>query len=321
MFDFGWAELLVIMAIAVFVIGPKEIPDIMMTLGRAVRRMQYIKYAFTQQFEDFMQHHDLNEIRHYAAMSDEIDGYNENVPLDRHGEPQMLPLDKEQAQAQAQAQASDEKVQANDKSKRLDVAALYAHIEKDYVAAFQQPSDNIDDFLEYFKGRSVSILDVGCGPGVDVFYLYNRGHQVTGLDLSTNMVEQARKKCPDAVLKHGDMRDMPFDDGAFDGVVSSYSIIHLTKEDMPQVFKEFSRVLTLGGVLYIGFQAGAPLETWVNEPFDPSVAFFLNICNIHEISTLLQEHGFEVLNVYERDFTSEEELPFEKVSMLARKIS
>lgn len=74
MFNFGWAELLVIMALSVFVIGPKEIPEIMMTLGRFVRRLQYIKYAFTQQFEDFMQQHDLNEIRHYAAMQDHREG-------------------------------------------------------------------------------------------------------------------------------------------------------------------------------------------------------------------------------------------------------
>lgn len=63
MLDFGWPELLVIMAVAVFVIGPKEIPSIMYGFGRLVRRLQYVKFAFSQQFEDFMRAHDLDDIQ------------------------------------------------------------------------------------------------------------------------------------------------------------------------------------------------------------------------------------------------------------------
>lgn len=63
MLDFGWLELLVIMVVAVFVIGPKEIPSIMYGLGRMVRRIQYIKFAFSQQFDDFMRAHDLDDIQ------------------------------------------------------------------------------------------------------------------------------------------------------------------------------------------------------------------------------------------------------------------
>jgi len=63
MLDFGWTELIVIMAMAVIVIGPKELPAMMRGLGNLVRRLSYIKYAFTQQFDDFMREADLNDIR------------------------------------------------------------------------------------------------------------------------------------------------------------------------------------------------------------------------------------------------------------------
>ncbi|MCC6597749.1 MAG: twin-arginine translocase TatA/TatE family subunit [Alphaproteobacteria bacterium] len=62
MFDFGWSELLLIMAAAVLVIGPKELPVMMRALGRIVRRIQYIRYAFSQQFEDFMEQNDLGDL-------------------------------------------------------------------------------------------------------------------------------------------------------------------------------------------------------------------------------------------------------------------
>ena len=63
MLDFGWAELLIIMAVGVFVIGPDEIPVIMRNLGRMMRRIQYVRYAFTQQFDDFMKEADLDNLR------------------------------------------------------------------------------------------------------------------------------------------------------------------------------------------------------------------------------------------------------------------
>lgn len=62
MLDFGWSELILIMALAVLVIGPKELPVMMRALGRLVRRLQYVKYAFSQQFEEFMQNSDMEDI-------------------------------------------------------------------------------------------------------------------------------------------------------------------------------------------------------------------------------------------------------------------
>jgi sec-independent protein translocase protein TatB len=67
MFDFGFAELFVIIAVAVFVIGPKDIPGMLQNMGRMVRRLQYIRFSLTQQFDDFMQEHDLNEVRHLSV--------------------------------------------------------------------------------------------------------------------------------------------------------------------------------------------------------------------------------------------------------------
>lgn len=63
MLDFGWAELLLIVAVAVFVIGPKDIPNIMYGLGRVMRRVQYIRFAVSQQFDELMQAGDVDELR------------------------------------------------------------------------------------------------------------------------------------------------------------------------------------------------------------------------------------------------------------------
>lgn len=63
MLDFGFAELLVIIALAVLIIGPNEIPTVMVSLGRVFRRFQYMKFALSKQFEDFMDDADLKGLR------------------------------------------------------------------------------------------------------------------------------------------------------------------------------------------------------------------------------------------------------------------
>lgn len=70
MLDFGFVELLMIIVVAVLVIGPSEIPKVMVALGRVVRRIQYVKYAFSQQFEDYMREADLDDIRKQVNFED-----------------------------------------------------------------------------------------------------------------------------------------------------------------------------------------------------------------------------------------------------------
>lgn len=63
MLDFGWAELLVVIALLVIVVGPEEIPVLMVALGRVFRRLQYIKFAISRQFDDVMHDADMDNIR------------------------------------------------------------------------------------------------------------------------------------------------------------------------------------------------------------------------------------------------------------------
>jgi sec-independent protein translocase protein TatB len=52
MFDIGWSELLLIAIVALIVIGPKELPEVLRSLGRAMNRMRRSADDFRRQFED-----------------------------------------------------------------------------------------------------------------------------------------------------------------------------------------------------------------------------------------------------------------------------
>ncbi len=91
MLDFGWAELFLIMAVAVLVIGPKEIPGLMRGIGRLFRRFQYMKHSISQQFDDFMDEEGLNEAVNFEAKHTGDEDFDEAA----EDEDIMVPLKKE----------------------------------------------------------------------------------------------------------------------------------------------------------------------------------------------------------------------------------
>lgn len=63
MLDFGWSEFFLVIVLAIVLMGPKDIPEIIYQFGRLVRRAQYMKFALSKQFDTFMEQNDLQELR------------------------------------------------------------------------------------------------------------------------------------------------------------------------------------------------------------------------------------------------------------------
>ena len=114
--------------------------------------------------------------------------------------------------------------------------------------------------LEYFISllpKGGRILDAGCGAGVPVAkYLVDRGYSVTGIDFSTSMLNLARQQVPGAEFLEGDMTHLAFPVNSFDGIVSTYAIIHVPKEKHATIFQNFYRVLKPGGILFFTTGSG-----------------------------------------------------------------
>ena len=85
----------------------------------------------------------------------------------------------------------------------------------------------------------VHTLDVACGTGFLTRHL--RG-EVVGLDASEHMLEVARLQAPSAQFERGDALALPFEDGAFDRVFTSYFYCHLEEEERERFLSEARRV-------------------------------------------------------------------------------
>ncbi len=92
-------------------------------------------------------------------------------------------------------------------------------------------------------------LDVGCGTGVLLRQLAARGPAV-GLDLSLDMLAKARRRREHgsrADLVCGDIQHLPFRDGAFESVVSTFAINAVP--ELEEALREMLRVVRRGGAL------------------------------------------------------------------------
>jgi ubiquinone/menaquinone biosynthesis C-methylase UbiE len=97
----------------------------------------------------------------------------------------------------------------------------------------------------------LTVLDLTCGTGSQVFWLLEAGFEVVGSDISTSMLQIAKQKAKDRKLEvnflQGDMRD--FKVGEFDAVITiSNSIGHLTRQDFRRAVQNVNRNLKAGGI-------------------------------------------------------------------------
>lgn len=99
------------------------------------------------------------------------------------------------------------------------------------------------------KTGGKKVLDLGCGTGRLFPFLVESGKNLTGLDISSKMIEKARKKYPKIESIIGDSENLPFKDNSFDIVISAFVVVHL--KNIEKTFSEVYRVLKNGGAFIV----------------------------------------------------------------------
>src|SRR2546421_4171966 len=85
------------------------------------------------------------------------------------------------------------------------------------------------DAAQVAKGARV--LDVACGPGYAAAAAAARGAIATGVDFSSEMVEEARGRYPGIEFLEGDAEQLAFSNSTFDAVVLNFGMLHLARPE------------------------------------------------------------------------------------------
>lgn len=157
------------------------------------------------------------------------------------------------------------------------------------------------------------ILELGAGTGRLTLPLTKvAGRRVVGIDRSMPMLARAVAKLKRAKLAGlkprgharlilGDIRELPFEDGAFKLVIAPYGMLQsLTRErDLKRALAEAARVLALGGVL--GVDLVPDLPTW--DEYKRSVRFRgrMGASSIRLIESVRQDRK-KGLTIFDQEF-------------------
>lgn len=125
--------------------------------------------------------------------------------------------------------------------------------QRDHVVAWLQAGGRAD----------LDIIDVGCGAGWLCPSLTPFG-RVTGTDFSAEVLTRAQAKMPEITFIPGDFMQLPFDDAAYDAVITLEVLAHVA--DQPAFVAKLARMLRPNGLLILATQNRPTLEKLNNVP-------------------------------------------------------
>lgn len=180
----------------------------------------------------------------------------------------------------------------------------YDRVAVDYQRQSRDPAEGFKrfraEFNEAFTGRMV---DLGCGPGRDLGWFRDQGHEAFGVDLSDGMLALARSAGLPVV--RGDLRCPPIKASAVQAIWSSAALLHVPREDVPRTLAAWHSLLTPGGRLGLSTSLGGD-EGWELVPYagaDPEGGelhrWFVHH-TVEGLTGVLKEVGFTVLSTESR---------------------
>jgi len=156
---------------------------------------------------------------------------------------------------------------------------------------------NIDEFLSLIS-KSNNILDAGCGPGHDSYYIKSKGYKVIGIDLSCEMIKEAKIRGKGITfLKKDILQDWPSKYHFFSGIWCCAVLVHLNSIEINIAIANFNKVLKNNGILFISLLHGHgnSIKT-ENRPYGVMTRYF-NYYRVNELENILTNNKFKVLKI------------------------
>lgn len=168
-----------------------------------------------------------------------------------------------------------------------------------FVAHFERKLDptELDEFLKDIAVGGY-ILDAGCGSARDSAYFISKGYKALSIDISDGLLAEAKKIHPEITTQKMSLTEIDLPDNEFDGVWCKAALLHIDRNDIPKVLKDFHRILKPNGALFIQTKEGEG-EGTQPVPFDETMTRMFTFFTVVEMEKLVTDAGFELRGSYD----------------------
>lgn len=144
-------------------------------------------------------------------------------------------------------------------------------------------------------GVGSSVVDIGCGTGNYTIALKQMGLAMTGVDISSTMIDSGRTKAPEISWVKSDASILPLEDATFNGAVSTLVIHHY--EELESPFKETFRVLETGRRYVIFTSSPKQMQNyWLVKYFPKAMeASRVQMPTVETVTGALKNVGFSIV--------------------------
>ncbi|MFW9926468.1 MAG: class I SAM-dependent methyltransferase [Candidatus Thorarchaeota archaeon] len=126
----------------------------------------------------------------------------------------------------------------------------------------------LEKFAELLPS-SGQVLDAGCGVGKPVSqFLAKKNFKVTGVDISSKMVELAKENVPEGTFLQKNILELDFAEDSFDGIICVYTLWHIPRMSHSTIIENFHRMLKENGILVLntGVHESEGMSQFFGEP-------------------------------------------------------
>jgi ubiquinone/menaquinone biosynthesis C-methylase UbiE len=102
--------------------------------------------------------------------------------------------------------------------------------------------------------KTLSVLEIGCGTGNNLWFFAEEGFRISGIDISPTPIQHAKEYIKfrgfHADLRVGDISVLPWEDASFDIILDRAALTHCDHPHIEKVLSEVIRILKPGGRMF-----------------------------------------------------------------------
>lgn len=166
-------------------------------------------------------------------------------------------------------------------------------------------NDVLDKFCNAFSKKNASIFEIATGPGNVTKYLLNQkpDFNIFGIDLAENMIDLAKKNNPKANFKVMDCKDINTIHQKFDGIMCSFCMPYLSKEEVQKLIADASNLLHPSGLFYIStMEDDYDKSGFETTSFAGDDIVYIYYHQASYLNECLKKSGFTIVETQRKDY-------------------